>query len=749
VTTIETAWLFLRILGAGSLVFLGPGLLAVGRLGLSVAWPERVVLAFAFSFAWVFALAVLLPLAHLTIAHAGLITLGLAVVLVAGRARLVSLKSVGAAFQGFHSDHWIALALGISFAILGWVLEATITGEEALDLVSASRIADGGRLTLDNASLMPDTRYVYLFQPYPLAIAAISRMSGTDPLVTLVKLRTVLAPLCVALLYALSRRLTTVPSDAKAVLAAVLVFVYLDVPTWEFNSLLPLVRRGGFAAGIAVPALMSLCVLATRTAVDGGGVRLRRTAGAGAAALLLASLSTHPLEMFPLLLFAGAVAFSVVAGFDRAGSRKAALGLMAALAVVAVVFRLVQANGVPLVAEYESPRQAGHLRALVDLLSNPTAFFAGPMHPQGTELLARRIPSTTTGTIGVPALVLAVWASPFAAAWLALALVPLLAAFATPGGYLTVAFATSDATVTDINAYFALLGAMAVSLAALSVARYSLRMAGAVKRSWATARATTAACLVLALAAWLLSGQVSLWLLSLAQSRPRLVAGLAVPVALAVLFVARTQAHRLSTAPTPVRGTILLTMALVVPSAYLGRSFGGVFDSQARVALPTALARAWELPSVLDWGPYYERVRTTIAPPVPVPRAVVDALRERLPPRTVLLADPRYSCGLAVFLDAYCINPERIYGHFFLSARHYFDAYVQAEADSPAWHPWFNTTWPYREAEREVLRAAGVDAILAAPEHASLIGRKLQAMIVPSPGQPLPDGYMLYALRRR
>jgi len=746
--TIETASLFLRILGAGSLVFLGPGLLIVGRFGPSVEWPERVVLAFAFSFAWVFALAVLLPLAHLTIAHAGLITLGLAVVLVAGRARRDSLESVGAAFKAFHSDHWTALALGITFAILGWVIEAPITGEEALDLVSASRIADGGRITLDNANLMPETRYVYLFQPYPLAIAAISRISGADPLVTLVKLRTVLAPLCVALLYALSRRLTTVPSDAKAVLAAILVFVYLDVPTWEFNSLFPLVRRGGFAAGIAVPALMSLCVLATRTAVNGAGVRLRRTATAAAVALLLASLSTHPLEMFPLLLFAGAVAFSVVAGFDRAGSWKAALGLMAALAVVALVFRFVQANGVPLITEYESPQRAGHLRALLGLLGNPTAFF-GPMHPQGAELLTHRIPSTTTGTIGLPALVLAVWASPFAAAWLALALVPLLAAFATPGGYFALTFATSDSTVTDVNAYFALTGAMAVSLAALAVARYSLRMVQAVERSWANARATTAACLVLALAAWLISGQVSLWLLSLAQSRPRLVAGLAVLVALAVLVVVRTQAHRLSPGPTPVRGTLLLTVALVVPSAYAGRSFDGVFESQARVALPTALARAWELPSVLDWGPYYEHVRTTIAPPVPVPRAVVDALRERLPPRTVLLADPRYSCGLAVFLDAYCINPERMYGHFFLSARHYLDVYVQAEDDGPDWHPWFNATWPYREAERDVLSAAGVDAILAPPEHASLIGRKLQAMTVPSPGQRLPDGYMLYALRRR
>src|SRR6478735_3046927 len=44
-------------------------------LGLAAEWPERLLLAFAISYSWVGALSVLLPLTHLTIVHAGVITL--------------------------------------------------------------------------------------------------------------------------------------------------------------------------------------------------------------------------------------------------------------------------------------------------------------------------------------------------------------------------------------------------------------------------------------------------------------------------------------------------------------------------------------------------------------------------------------------------------------------------------------------------------------------------------------------------
>ena len=95
-------------------------------------------------------------------------------------------------------------------------------------------------------------------------------------------------------------------------------------------------------------------------------------------------------------------------------------------------------------------------------------------------------------------------------------------------------------------------------------------------------------------------------------------------------------------------------------------------------------------PSVLEWNPYYEQLRTTIAPALPVPRPVIDELRRRIPPRQVVLADPRYSCGLVVLVNAYCINPASIYGHYFQPAAAYFRGYVSDRGSESPLHPFFN-----------------------------------------------------------
>jgi hypothetical protein len=49
----------------------------------------------------------------------------------------------------------------------------------------------------------------------------------------------------------------------------------------------------------------------------------------------------------------------------------------------------------------------------------------------------------------------------------------------------------------------------------------------------------------------------------------------------------------------------------------------------------TRLEAALTRPSTLDWPAYYEELTQSINPSLPVPRAVVDELRRRLPPRQV------------------------------------------------------------------------------------------------------------------
>jgi len=95
-------------------------------------------------------------------------------------------------------------AVIIACAVCAGVIEPPFTGEEALAMASVSRFADGGPITLDDTSLLPNARTVYLLQPYQIAVGLISRWSGTDPIVAYLKLRTVLAPLTLIFLYSVT-----------------------------------------------------------------------------------------------------------------------------------------------------------------------------------------------------------------------------------------------------------------------------------------------------------------------------------------------------------------------------------------------------------------------------------------------------------------------------------------------------------------------------------------------------------------
>jgi hypothetical protein len=217
-TDVDVAFLAIRLTAVSAAVLLLPGLVLLAMLGITTEWHHRIVLAFTLSYSWVFILSIVVPLCGWTVDHAGVLTsmliLGLGSVTTfraraEGASKIAPRRSPEPRSTSSPPVEILLMAVVVvASAAAGWVIEPAFTGEEALDFASLSRFADGGTITFDNTSLLPDVRPVYLFQPYQLAMGIISRWSGTDPLVAFVKFRSFLAPLSLVLVYSLLRRPT-------------------------------------------------------------------------------------------------------------------------------------------------------------------------------------------------------------------------------------------------------------------------------------------------------------------------------------------------------------------------------------------------------------------------------------------------------------------------------------------------------------------------------------------------------------
>jgi len=869
--------LAIRLLTAGAIVFLGPGL-AVLR-GRSLGWPERIALAFALSYGWTFVLSVLLPLATLTVDAAAV--LSLAVIGIAlfkgGLPRLPSRPQ----FRVPAAEVVLFVAV-VAIAGSTWRIESTLSGEEALDLASSARFADGRRATFTDMSLMPRTQPVYLFQPYQLAVGMIARCTRSDPLITLIKLRPLFVFLSLIAVYALLRQLLPRPEQAVAAMGVVIVFIALDANTWEAASLLPYARRGGFTEGVCVPAFLTLVLIGSARVVDDAQRRVRTLAGIGACLLVLAAMATHPLEIAPALFFVAAVVGTVCLGLDSTRDRRHAAVLVMCLVMAVVVYLQLHRYAVPEVRAFEDASKQAARTELVRLGSTPLALIAGPMDRRGRNLIANDLPNSTAGALGIPALMLAAMVAPTAAVLLFLAIVPFLLLHASPGAFLALSIVTSPATPGSWSGYPALIGLLALAIGLEIVGRSVVSLSSWIRPGIARVTATVVLIVGVAGAFWAWVPMPTAWLLKFAANQPRpfvlMAAVLGIPVVAiaryspggsapsvrfrvrmcAVLTVAITAAvtvayyrssarpavvgvrwaetvdrnaratlekrfaltdgddtsdatvrtYRLTdTSNANVRGLVenpavkdtqhidrqtfaveqtaptyqlsqavqlagaaiaaLWFIGFLLPAGWSMRAVAAVpFPvavtlTTALIALPlpglgkreperiSLLGRFREAhhePSVVDWPGYYDVIRTTMnnQTPIRVPASVVDALKVRLSPRTVLLSNPDYSCALAALLDAYCVNPADIYGHYFLSAGPYLAHYRQVGADGHAWHPFFNSTWPVDERERSMLKDYEVRYLLADPEHAEMIQRKLDALQVAATVEFRGGGYVLY-----
>ena len=531
------ALLAARLLLVSAALLILPGLLLLKALGVAAAWPERIALAFSLSYSWVFLLSVIVPLFHLTADHAAVLTVIALMVSGAAAARAGTGPTASRSSTGERLGTLAVAAVLVCCALAGWILEPPFTGEEGLDLASLARFADGGVITFDNTSLLSDARSFYLFQPYQLALGVIARWSGIDPLIALIKFRAFLAPLALVLIYSLLRRLTLTRADAGAAFAVVLLFVALDMETWEWNSLFPFVRRGSVGAGVCVPALLGLCLAATREAKDRNEVVMRRVALACAPILLVASLSTHPLEMFTLLCFTSGLAVAIVAGLDRGSSRRQAVVLMLLLASSAGAYVAVHARAVPYVAEHERSDKESLRADLAGLAGDPLEAIAGGP-TEGRPLLTRTFPATTVVVLGIPALALAVLRAPATAAMLALGIIPLALVYASPAGFILLKLLTSVETAMDVNAYFGLLGLIAIALAATALAHALLRAAEWGQSGFRAVVATAAAVSIFLWLGWMGAQAGVAWIVDRSTAQPEFLLLVGTIVGACVLAIA-------------------------------------------------------------------------------------------------------------------------------------------------------------------------------------------------------------------
>ena len=476
-TEIEAGFLAMRLLSVSALVLLVPGLAFLSAMRIPVEWPERIVVAFSLSYSWIFVSSVFVPLFGWTVDRAALamaiLVAGLIGAIVRRRWRRGTMISVGRpAFTTL-----AVIAVVIAAGVAAWVIESPFTGEEALDLASLSRFADGGRITFESTSLLPDTRPVYLFQPYQLALGMIARWSGTDPLVAFVKFRTFLAPLCLVCIYALSRRVTETRAEAIAVFIVVVLGVALEIETWERNSLFPFVRRQGFSAGVLVPSLLVLYILATRRVQKDDDRLLRRVALGVVPLMLVASLSTHAVEVVTFLCFVAAATTAIVAGLDRSGDRKRAVVVVSALAMATGAYLTAHSQAVPYIAERGSSRRLVLGEELDRLVTKDGQAFAWAS-VERDNIFVGSSPLTTAAVIGIPALGLAALRMPAAAAVLALGTVPLALLWANPSGSILLRWAVAPGTMRDTTPYFMLIGIVGVALGLVALAEAILNAAG-------------------------------------------------------------------------------------------------------------------------------------------------------------------------------------------------------------------------------------------------------------------------------
>ena len=459
--------------------------------------------------------------------------------------------------------------------------------------------------------------------------------------------------------------------------------------------------------------MMTLCLMATRHSDDEPAQRVQTAALAVAPVMLVASLSTHPLEMFPVLWFVAALAVAVVCGLDPLRTRRQTVALALLLAATTAVYVDVHSRLVPYVAEYERADKAAVRDRLRPDPQNArrcdcwrTDGGARRPHPDHSSHNRGLCRCSRDGARRATCAGGRQCARPGRRA---------ARAGVLESGRLYGAVAAHIGRDRQrCQRIFLADGIIALALGLSALAQVALRAAAWRQNGLSRVIATSAAGSFVIWAASTWGSRIVESFAVRAMMQPEFLLLIGVVTLVAVVGAALRSRPIVAAAPVPV-AVVLATICLALPFAVPEHAFGGVFAKRTPVTLLDRFARAHELPSVVDWPAYYETLKGSIAPRLPVPRSVVDELRRRIPPRQVVLADPRYSCAVVVLIDAYCINPEHIYGHYFQPAARYHADYVMPQGNGDGAHPFFNFSGSLTEGERRLLKEYGVSYVLTDP----------------------------------
>jgi len=398
---------------------------------------------------------------------------------------------------------------------------------------------------------------------------------------------------------------------------------------------------------------------------------------------------------------------------------------------------------VPDLAAYGADEKRGLWKEVDALEAHPLS--ALTQTDGARNLLTRTMPNTTVNVLGALSLALVAFRAPATAAILALGIVPLALMYASGAGFLVLELVSAPTVVKDVDPYFGLLGLLSLAIGLTALTQAAFRAA-----AWRPAgiRRVTALSAIGSLviwAAWKGSEAGLLWFAGQTSMAPEMLLVLGTVIAVGVIAVAKTRGALMPPFPLPSPVLIALTAALAAPFAAPDWAFGGMFANRHSTTLAQEFHTARESASVLNWPAYYdETLRQSIVPPIPVPETVVSELRRRIPPRSVLLADPRYSCALVVLFDAYCINPEKVYNAlYFRSAERYHSEYVGRGENGTPQHPFFNANSTLSTAEERLLTDYNVSYLLTDPESTEWATAKLTRLSFATLEYER-DGYRLY-----
>lgn len=728
----DSAWQApMRIGGAFWVTTVLPGYLVMRAFGWfagAVSFAERLLLAFGVGYGLLTALCAIAVVAELSIAQAFAL-LGVATVACA----MVPALNAGSAATGWTRPAWPLIGALVFMAVSGYLLQAPITGEETVELISIRKILQNPVISLDG--IMPEPRVVptYVVTPYYFFVALLAKVGGTSLFVAYLKMRAVYACLALLVIVALATRLLPAQASRLGVAVALgfLVLFVADPDPWSWPaSFVPLVRRGGVAAGVLAPVFMlALLVYVTPPAAAPRAMGEWIAPGL----MLLSLITTHAME----IIYVGFFAVGVVAAWALTRSPairwRRLITFGASCAVVALGYRVVHARFAQHVYAFDEGPRTQAMAALQQELAQGVSSLAG-ISAAGQYLISTSgavIPYMILGILLTPVLI-AVAPVGGAILWAA-AIIP-LAVYSSSKLFVLLQLATST-EILFVFSYFTLLGTVSfLACAYLAAAAVSSRWPGLASRPLAVAALTVAGAVV---------GHQVLAVVFRGATTAIVAYPLALPWVAGLLGLTVVLRRRRGGAP-PIGPALAIPGLVVLVATLAGVAFGlRGFPSQIdsrREPLPQTMARARALPAVTDWDAYYPLLQKSANPPIDLPAAIVADLERLLPPLQTLAADPAHSFSLPVVLNQHIVNP----GHVISTSLGYFEKYATAGADGVRRHPLFNDTELLSDPERQFLAEYGVQFILVNPPFEARLRRKLGADPAAFELVYERDGFLLY-----